>query len=725
MAVPIFTFNLNHKLLPGRVTIGKYDGTHSCLTAATTADKVLVHSPHKRMGLAVGRVIPSDTNKELALLNINQSVTSLCAGNLNPADERDTLVVGTPTNLLAYDVENNSDIFYKEVADGASVVVIGKLGSMPNPLAIIGGNCSLQGFDYEGNDPFWSVTGDNVCSLVLLDFDHDGENELIVGSEDFDIRVFKEDNIINEQTETEAVTALAAFNGNKFGYGLANGTVGVYEKLQRLWRVKSKNRAVAIYGFDLNGDGIEELITGWSNGKIDARSSRTGEVMFKDNLNHSIAGIVEGDYRLSGKNDLICCSVEGEVRGYNLSHQGNMRSSLGAGSVHMETEAIRDLFTKKQALLLELRNYEGNSQFSDIGAEEMGQQLAIANQHVGIIPAQTRLQTGIAINMGTEQKLPHVEISLSTNNETVIRAVMVFAEGIFEGETHVLHPKDSEVTSRLDVALYPPRDVPVDIHIKALVGYEGSQHYHVFELTRQLPRFSMYAILVEPTQNIKSSVSFTINERLQRIAMWVNQNFLLLTDYEVVTDVNIHFLSLRDNAELGLKMESNGHMVITTQNMTLAGDIIQSLVSFLNLDELQITADFPEEEEKIGELLQKISALQDVRLRLGAEMADHSGVIRSLVVRAEDARHLDDMKSMRKWYMELNDVNTDLIRGYNIRCKNHQELLDALRQMNVIIQKAARLRAGKYKTNVVNLCRTALKTNNLNSLVKIIRTGEA
>ena len=40
MAVPIFTFSLNQKILPGRVTIGKYDGTHSCLTAATTADKV-------------------------------------------------------------------------------------------------------------------------------------------------------------------------------------------------------------------------------------------------------------------------------------------------------------------------------------------------------------------------------------------------------------------------------------------------------------------------------------------------------------------------------------------------------------------------------------------------------------------------------------------------------------------------------------------------------------
>ncbi|XP_069693259.1 BBSome complex member BBS2-like [Periplaneta americana] len=725
MAVPIFTFNLNHKLLPGRVTIGKYDGTHSCLTAATTADKVLVHSPHRRMGLAVGRVVPSDANKELALLNINQSVTSICAGNLNPTEERDTLVVGTPTNLLAYDVENNSDIFYKEVSDGASVIVIGKLGSLENPLAIIGGNCSLQGYDYEGNDPFWTVTGDNVCSLALLDFDLDGENELLVGSEDFDIRIYKEDNIINEQTETEAVTALAAFRGNKFGYGLANGTVGVYEKLQRIWRVKSKNRAVSIYGYDLNGDGVEELITGWSNGKIDARSSRTGEVIFKDNLNHSIAGIVEGDYRLSGKNDLICCSVEGEVRGYNLSRQVSMRPNIPAGHVNIETEAIRDLFTKKQALLLELRNYEGNSQFSDIGAGELGQQFAAANQHMGIIPAQTRLQTGIAINMGTEEKAPHVEISLSTNNETVIRSVMVFAEGIFEGETHVLHPKDSDVTSRLDVALYPPRDVPVDIHIKALVGYEGSQHYHVFELTRQLPRFSMYAILAERTQEVKSSVSFVINERLQRIAMWVNQNFLLLTDYEVATDLNLTFLSLRDNTEVTITMEANGHMVITTHNVALAGDIIQSLATFLNLEELQVSANFPEEQEKIGELLQKVSALQDVRLRLGAEMADHSGLIRSLVVRAEDSRQLDDMKSMRKWYLELNDVNTDLVRGYNIRCKNHQELLDALKQLNIIIQRTARLRVGKYKTDVVNLCRLALKNNNLNSLVKIMRTGEA
>lgn len=41
-----------------------------------------------------------------------------------------------------------------------------------------------------------------------------------------------------ELTETEAITSLAAFKNNKFAYALANGTVGVYDKLHRAWRVK-------------------------------------------------------------------------------------------------------------------------------------------------------------------------------------------------------------------------------------------------------------------------------------------------------------------------------------------------------------------------------------------------------------------------------------------------------------------------------------------------------
>lgn len=43
-------------------------------------------------------------------------------------------------------------------------------------------------------------------------------------------------------TETEAVTSLKSLYGSRFGYALANGTVGVYDRSARYWRIKVKNR---------------------------------------------------------------------------------------------------------------------------------------------------------------------------------------------------------------------------------------------------------------------------------------------------------------------------------------------------------------------------------------------------------------------------------------------------------------------------------------------------
>lgn len=82
-------------------------------------------------------------------------------------------------------------------------IVVGTLGSMSAPSAILGGNCSIMALDRAGEEVLWTVTGDNVTSIELLDFNVDGYNELIVGSEDFDIRVFKDDEIVCEMSETE------------------------------------------------------------------------------------------------------------------------------------------------------------------------------------------------------------------------------------------------------------------------------------------------------------------------------------------------------------------------------------------------------------------------------------------------------------------------------------------------------------------------------------------
>ena len=44
--------------------------------------------------------------------------------------------------------------------------------------------------------------------------------------------------MVSEISETDAVIGLCPVTDTKFGYALANGTVGVYDKLARYWRIK-------------------------------------------------------------------------------------------------------------------------------------------------------------------------------------------------------------------------------------------------------------------------------------------------------------------------------------------------------------------------------------------------------------------------------------------------------------------------------------------------------
>ncbi|XP_055001382.1 Bardet-Biedl syndrome 2 protein [Sorex araneus] len=719
MLLPVFTLKLRHKINPRMVAVGRYDGTHPCLTAATQAGKVFIHNPHTRnQHFSAARVCQSPLESDVSLLNINQAVSCLAAGVLVPGLDYDALVVGTQTNLLAYDVYNNSDLFYREATDGANAVVLGTLGDVSPPLAIIGGNCALQGFDAEGNDLFWTVTGDNVRSLALCDFDGDGKKELLVGSEDFDIRVFKEDELVAEMSETEIITSLCPMYGSRFGYALSNGTVGVYDKAARYWRIKSKNHAMSIHAFDLDSDGVCELITGWSNGKVDARSDRTGEVIFKDNFSSAIAGVVEGDYLMEGHPQLICCAVDGEVRGYQPGRTEMGGNLMDAGA---EQDLIRELSQKKQNLLLELRNYEENAKV------DLNSPLSEADEHRGIIPANTRLHTALSVSLGSETQAAHVELCVSTSNDTIIRAVLIFAEGIFAGESHVVHPSTHSLSSSIYIPVAPPKDVPVDLHLKLFVGYRSSTQFHVFELTRQLPRFSMYALTKpDPATAPLSHVSFVIAERAQRVVIWLKQNFLLPEDTNIQNaPFQVCFTSLRNGGQLYIKIKLNGEITINTDDIDLAGDIIQSMASFFGIEELQVEADFPAYFEELRKVLIKVDEYHSVHQKLSADMADNSNLIRSLLVRAEDARLMRDMKTMKNRYMELYDLNKDLLNGYKIRCNNHTELLGNLKAVNQAIQRAGRLRVGKPKNQVISACRDAIRSNNINTLFRIMRVGTA
>jgi Bardet-Biedl syndrome 2 protein len=139
--------------------------------------------------------------------------------------------------------------------------------------------------------------------------------------------------------------------------------------------------------------------------------------------------------------------------------------------------------------------------------------------------------------------------------------------------------------------------------------------------------------------------------------------------------------------------------------------------------ELQSEVDFPYDMEEFRETLKRVEDRDRDRGRLAAETADSSNAIKAFVIKAEDARILNDTTNMRRMYGELFDLNRELIVEHGKRAENHEELLAALREVNQMIQRAAKMRAGRAKTKVVAACRKAIKQNNTQALFQIIAHG--
>jgi Bardet-Biedl syndrome 2 protein len=90
-----------------------------------------------------------------------------------------------------------------------------------------------------------------------------------------------------------------------------------------------------------------------------------------------------------------------------------------------------------------------------------------------------------------------------------------------------------------------------------------------------------------------SYVTFRITERVQRICIWINQNFLLDEEIELESedakDLQIKLCCLRDHSILDMTFGADGQVKFCTKDIRLAGDLIQSLAIYLNLTELQVS----------------------------------------------------------------------------------------------------------------------------------------
>jgi Bardet-Biedl syndrome 2 protein len=90
-------------------------------------------------------------------------------------------------------------------------------------------------------------------------------------------------------------------------------------------------------------------------------------------------------------------------------------------------------------------------------------------------------------------------------------------------------------------------------------------------------------------------------------------------------------------------MNVGGDVILRCDDMDIAADVIQDLCAYMQVDQLESNAYFPVAMNQFKEVLIKVDEYSVIRLKLTAEMADNSNLIKALVIKAEDARILGDM----------------------------------------------------------------------------------
>jgi Bardet-Biedl syndrome 2 protein len=276
---------------------------------------------------------------------------------------------------------------------------------------------------------------------------------------------------------------------------------------------------------------------------------------------------------------------------------------------------------------------------------------------------------------------------------------LVISEQLYKGETYAQYP--SEETNKVIIQVKNEKDMNINLHIKVLVGLSFfSKDFQVFEYNKIIPKYCFYILLRDDVSQYKiqykQGISFKINERLERLLIWLQDNFNIpikeLSLFKNSDNVyDIRFMSLRTDKVLQISMQ-NTTIRIMTDEIDLAGNILQDLCKFFQISELDTSIGYPDVVEETSSLLRRIEKLDSVRNQFNINMTEIITFIKDIFVRAEDNRLLDNMQGFKDYFLKINVRNLELLDEFEKRTQTYDELLTDLKKINNFIQYFANLK---------------------------------
>ncbi|KAI6177749.1 Bardet-Biedl syndrome 2 protein-like protein [Aphelenchoides bicaudatus] len=614
-----------------------------------------------------------ETEREHSIFHVNEPIGALSVFPANEEGMHDLVVVGTEKSLLMFDVYNNKTVFHKEMPEGINVIQIGHLDEHPDRLIVCGCGTTIWGINAKGEDIYWTTLGDEVRALAICDIDGDEKNELIVGTSGTEIKILKNASLLKELNEGDPTTVLCTIQQGSFAFGLVNGVIGIYRRWERLWRVKTKNQICALLVFPHMDNGGLALSCVWHNGKIDVRNVENGENYRKMQLDGDVVSVFKADVLQTGSPQLILVYSNGKIRGVTLNPDEDEEDN--------DLTQLHEFGQKKHMLMEELRP---------------------------MIPPDTQMECTLelAIDRGL---LLHIKVS----NNIPIKAVLMFAEGIFPSECYAIHPNIE--TPALTTMIRPLKNTATEILIRV-------NHLQVLEFDRPLPRFSTQVYYPDGRGNPEGFVEVEIGMKKDLVNRWLIRNFLISEDdvRQIASEGkwSAMFCCCYSKEFLLMEISENGQFLVKHNDIGIAGEVLQSLVTYLDIKQYTFRAKFPKYQMELNELINSMEDLYTATDKLATEWTERLNVIRETVVRAEDCIATQQIPKSRRMYVRLALLNRESATQRLILGNSKEQLVNALKSLNQMIKLNAQLRVGEDANELVRECRRLVATENFQALAR-------
>lgn len=664
-------------------------------------------------------------------LQINKNITGICFGNSgSPVSTADLLYIGSETNLMCYNLKENKTLFNKEIMEGVYVMVTGLYSNYKEPLCIVGGNCSVTGITKDGEDKFWTVLSGNAVCMALADTNGDGLNELLVGTDDYTIRFYQNESVIFEINENTKIIQVEFISQEWFAYALENGTVGVYKDHEKKWKRKEKGNVSDLIAYDFNSDKENELLIGWSTGKISLTNTSIGSVLYEFDLNAEISKMFYTSFGDNKEKHLVILTTNGEVSGYkysNIEEQDIFTKEVVSNTqryVAKDKHVNNDDINKLNSLYLQKKLILEN--LEDLAIKDSNKTKKNSPKDEIVLPKNTEIK--IDLNSNKENKCADLIIESSPEG-TVIHSVIIMSEQIYKGESYVKFP--SRETNKVVIQIKTKKDMQINLHIKVLVGKSYYLHdYQIFEYNKIIPKYCFYILLrdeIEYKDELIQGVSFPFNERIERLILWIEMNLNIskkeLESFKIgETEYKIRFNSLRTDKILQISVKDNT-LSIFTEEIELAGNILQDMFEYFKLKEFNTSINYTEVVKSFTSTIDNIQRLDNERNQYNINMTEIITFIKDLYVRAEDNRLIDNIQNFKDYFRKINLKNMELLDEFEKRSARFEELINDLKKINEIIMTFSNLKVGRFKNEIVNQCRNCIRKKNYKLLIKIISTG--